>query len=292
MPTRVSPFAQGILVVKMFAWEGGAAKRVQVPRDGELAAVLRFVAADTGVMTVIWVASMLMGLASFTAFYLSGHDLSAEIIFPSLYLFEMLTFPLLDIPMSLATYASANTSFRRIAVRNHPLAAFCVRPCRCGDLVPRPSRHALPLLAVLLSTFLFPVCRNGSLTACVHTVAAQCARHRRTFSCRKSAARGWTSATRTAGPSPSTDLTRHHHRHHHRQHRHHHPAPVAHRLSRPCHRPYPPTPCCSPTARTWRGAKSSPQRRTKTSARNNAAPVPAAVPPGPCAVNQLALALQ
>ena len=69
------------------------------------------------VTALVRVASVVMGLASFTAFYLSGHDLTAEIIFPSLYLFEMLTLPLLDIPMSLSLITTANAAFKRIAVR-------------------------------------------------------------------------------------------------------------------------------------------------------------------------------
>ena len=111
---------QGMQVVKMFAWESSASRRIKEPREKELGAALKFVYAATGVMSSIWVASMLMSLASFVAFYWSGHDLSSDVVFPCLYLFENLTFPLLEIPMSLATVAGANTSFRRIAVR------FCV----------------------------------------------------------------------------------------------------------------------------------------------------------------------
>ncbi len=51
--------------------------------------MLKFAVAGTGVMAIIWSASMLMGVASFLAYYLSGHTLSAGVIFPSLYLFEV-----------------------------------------------------------------------------------------------------------------------------------------------------------------------------------------------------------
>jgi hypothetical protein len=106
----------------MFAWEASASKRVTEPRNEELRGVLKFVYAATGIMSMIWIASTLMGLAAFTTYYLSGHTLSADIIFPALYLFEMLTFPLLDVPVSLATFAESNTSLRRIAVRTLCLA--------------------------------------------------------------------------------------------------------------------------------------------------------------------------
>jgi hypothetical protein len=122
-------------------------QRVSEPRRSELRGVLLFAGSITITMAVVWSASSVMGAACFCMYHWLGHTLTVAVIFPCLYMLESLTFPLLDLPLSLSQVSGAqrcnvllfavvcerpssyvsrqiaacNTSFRRIVVRRRAL---------------------------------------------------------------------------------------------------------------------------------------------------------------------------
>ena len=116
---RLSEILEGILVVKLFSWEHTMATRVSDVRDRELTFVKKYSYGIATIMTVIWSASTLMAVASFAAYAAMGKTLTPEIVFPTLYLYDMMTFPMIQFPYVVSTLASTVTSFKRIQVRDH-----------------------------------------------------------------------------------------------------------------------------------------------------------------------------
>lgn len=92
------------------------AKRITTVRDKELTFVKRFSYVIATIVSVIWSASTLMAVASFVTYAAMGNKLTAGIVFPVLYLFNMMTFPMIEFPFAVSTLMATGTSFKRIQV--------------------------------------------------------------------------------------------------------------------------------------------------------------------------------
>ena len=83
--------------MKLFSWEGAAFSRVRRVRDQELTHVKSLAYNIAAIMSVIWSSSAVMSLAAFGTYYLMGRTLTASIVFPCIFLFEAMTWPLLEV---------------------------------------------------------------------------------------------------------------------------------------------------------------------------------------------------
>jgi len=110
----VSEAVSSILGVKLFGWEGRVARRVAHHRVRELRHVRRYALAIAAVMSVITSMSTLMACAAFATFAVMGGTLSSSVVFPALYLLQLTTWPLLQIPYVIGQLASASASLGRI----------------------------------------------------------------------------------------------------------------------------------------------------------------------------------
>jgi ABC-type multidrug transport system fused ATPase/permease subunit len=134
-------------------------KRITRVRNAELVFVKRFSYGIATIMTVIWSASTLMAVASFATYAALGHELTPEKVFPVLYLYDMMTFPLINFPYTVSTLASTATAFRRIKV----LWRLCI---------------TVLLYRVNLMVCLRPAEILGATGSCGHTYGtAPCGRH-------------------------------------------------------------------------------------------------------------------
>ena len=114
---KLAEFLEGILVVKFFSWEHGVVSSVTAARDQELACVKKRAYCIAAVMTVVLSASTIMSVASFATYAALGHELTAEVVFPAMYLFDLVTMPMIVFPNIISCIASARVSFARLAVR-------------------------------------------------------------------------------------------------------------------------------------------------------------------------------
>ena len=106
---------QTIQYVKYFSIEGIIGRRIQRHRASELNAVKGFNFTIAALMSLVWCASTLQACAAFAAYHLMGGVLTPQIVFPSLFCFNMTVWELLHIPESIANVISAIESIRRIS---------------------------------------------------------------------------------------------------------------------------------------------------------------------------------
>jgi ABC-type multidrug transport system fused ATPase/permease subunit len=103
-----------ILGVKLLGWERRVAGIIGASRAMELRHVRKFMYTIACLMSVAWSLSTLMACASFAAYALLGGRLSASVIFPALYLLQLTTWPMLQLPYVIGSLASACTSMNRV----------------------------------------------------------------------------------------------------------------------------------------------------------------------------------
>jgi ATP-binding cassette, subfamily C (CFTR/MRP), member 1 len=104
----------GIRVIKFFAWEDSFRQRIEAIREREMGALSRVRYLDA-LSTFFWVTTpILVSLASFSSFVLLGNELTNEIIFPSIALFNILRFPVAMLPRVITNVVGARVSWLRI----------------------------------------------------------------------------------------------------------------------------------------------------------------------------------
>jgi ATP-binding cassette, subfamily C (CFTR/MRP), member 1 len=83
-------------------------------RDKEIGYIRFLLVIRAGIVGVSMVIPVFASILTFVVFYLTGGELTADIIFPSLALFNILRLPLMLLPMVIATLTDAHVSVKRI----------------------------------------------------------------------------------------------------------------------------------------------------------------------------------
>lgn len=105
---------QGIRIIKFFAWENSYMNKINEIRDFELKTLRASSYLVAGTM-FSWAATpLLVSIAAFATFTLTGNTLTAEVAFTSLSLFNILRIPLNQLPTVLNNLVEAGISINRI----------------------------------------------------------------------------------------------------------------------------------------------------------------------------------
>eukprot|EP00026_Physarum_polycephalum_P000567 Phypoly_transcript_00568.p1 GENE.Phypoly_transcript_00568~~Phypoly_transcript_00568.p1 ORF type:complete len:1446 (+),score=231.52 Phypoly_transcript_00568:83-4339(+) len=104
----------GIRLVKFFNWENFIAKRVLTSRDEEIHQQKKSAYAGAVLNFILSNAPLLIAVATFSAFVLSGEKMNPEIAFTSLSLIYTLRVPLGLIPLVISGLVESKLSLRRI----------------------------------------------------------------------------------------------------------------------------------------------------------------------------------
>ena len=108
----MSEILRGIRIIKFFAWEESYSRKVNEIRDVELK-TLRSAAYLKAAQTFSWGSTpLLVSIATFTTFSLTGNELTAQVAFTSLSLFNVLRFPLNILPDVINDIVEAGVSLR------------------------------------------------------------------------------------------------------------------------------------------------------------------------------------
>jgi ABC-type multidrug transport system fused ATPase/permease subunit len=111
----ISEIIQGIKVLKYNAWEDRFAELATEKRTAELKHLKKLVMSQVKFHTFIMSSPIMVStFVLITYTFVGGKNLAAADIFPALALFNAMRFPLMSLPMSLANYASAFVSLKRI----------------------------------------------------------------------------------------------------------------------------------------------------------------------------------
>ena len=105
---------QGIKVIKVQAWEPAFLKRLTSIRLDEMALIRRGQYVRAGAVTIAQFGPILMSLVAFIVLASTGGDLTPENVFAALVLFNLLRFPLMQVPFVGGMIADALVSKGRI----------------------------------------------------------------------------------------------------------------------------------------------------------------------------------
>jgi ATP-binding cassette subfamily C (CFTR/MRP) protein 1 len=113
----VNEALQGILCVKMYTWESSLAKEIDGFRLEELRSLRRIAYLRAFFRSVMSALPVIAAAATFLVYvYGSNGSISASTLFASIVAFDMLRMPLMFYPMSLAQYAQAKVSLKRVGL--------------------------------------------------------------------------------------------------------------------------------------------------------------------------------
>eukprot|EP00039_Didymoeca_costata_P001605 m.53694 g.53694 ORF g.53694 m.53694 type:complete len:1509 (-) comp10879_c0_seq1:1965-6491(-) len=147
----------GIKVLKLYAWERPFANMVRDIRHDELDA-LKKNAYIRAVSTFSWtIAPFFVSLATFISYTYSGNNLTPEKAFVALSLFNLLRFPLVMLPMLIASIVQAQVSMARVVkflrrAQSNPNNV---------QYIPVPRENNLDATAVHIQDGLFSWTDNG-----------------------------------------------------------------------------------------------------------------------------------
>ena len=105
---------QSILAVKLFGWEEEIYARLKEIRNEEVAGIRVLYYCVAFSTTVMLSTNSLLALVCFTSYSLMGNDLTASVVFPSLYLFSIFWTPLIRLPGILSATLEAYASTTRL----------------------------------------------------------------------------------------------------------------------------------------------------------------------------------
>eukprot|EP00762_Andalucia_godoyi_P000617 ANDGO_05406.mRNA.1 ABC transporter C family member 2 len=110
----INEVMQGIRVIKFFAWESSFAQRILDIRAAEIVKVRASALVRAGNTALLMLSPTFVAVVTFEVYAASGNELTADIVFPALVLFNILRFPLMMLPMVIAGLAEAKVSVSRI----------------------------------------------------------------------------------------------------------------------------------------------------------------------------------
>ena len=110
----ITEILNGIKVIKLYAWEIPNQEEVLEIREQEMK-VLKYSAILSAVATFTWMtAPLLVALASFATYVLSGNPLTPQVAFVSLSLFNILRFPMSMLPFLVSFLVECSVSITRM----------------------------------------------------------------------------------------------------------------------------------------------------------------------------------
>merc|ERR1740124_339014 len=101
-------------VVKFQNWEESFQRRILSLRNDELRRLLTYAVGGAATIMLWSAVPLLVALATFTAYTLSGHDLDVASALTSIALFDILRFPLFMLPQVINNLVEAGVSFNRV----------------------------------------------------------------------------------------------------------------------------------------------------------------------------------
>ncbi|KAL1918432.1 uncharacterized protein VTP21DRAFT_3092 [Calcarisporiella thermophila] len=104
----------GMRVIKFYGWEKNFLDRLGILRRRELHYVRQLLMVRAGVAGVTMMVPTLATIVTFIIYTVIGNELTPEVVFPSLALFNMIRIPLIMLPMVIAAVADAKVSLGRI----------------------------------------------------------------------------------------------------------------------------------------------------------------------------------
>ncbi|KAK0204667.1 hypothetical protein DFS33DRAFT_678272 [Desarmillaria ectypa] len=102
-------------VIKFFAWEVPFAKRMRGFRQKEMSYTRSLLVIKAADNTVALAVPALVSVVTFIAYYATGNQLEASVIFASLTLFELLRMPLMVFPISFSSIIDAKNAAQRLS---------------------------------------------------------------------------------------------------------------------------------------------------------------------------------
>ncbi|CAG8547028.1 11089_t:CDS:10 [Funneliformis mosseae] len=105
---------QGIRVIKYYAWEESFLDTLNELRDKEMGYVRLLLSMRAGVTGVTMVIPVFASILAFIVYSLTGGELTADVVFSSLALFNIMRLPLMFLPVVIASVTDALVSVKRI----------------------------------------------------------------------------------------------------------------------------------------------------------------------------------
>lgn len=101
-------------VIKYFAWEGSFIDKIRDIRNSEMTALTWMVFQRTIIAVVFTASPLMVAAAAFTAYTLMGKELTAEVAFTSVAVFNTLRQPLTVMPSMITSFIETKVSIGRI----------------------------------------------------------------------------------------------------------------------------------------------------------------------------------
>ena len=121
-----SDVVSGIEAVKTQGWESFSRSRITDIRNSELSILWQSFKLSALNTLVLQTVPTLVTTATFSAYVLLGHNLTAAKAFTSLTLFSVLRMPLFQLPMVVSQAVRASVAFGRLKVRTLPAHVQCM----------------------------------------------------------------------------------------------------------------------------------------------------------------------
>jgi ABC-type multidrug transport system fused ATPase/permease subunit len=113
---QVKQLLRIIEIVKLFAWESKFAKNIHESRDAELKLLFSYTVIGSLYRSLWLIAPVIVGLSTFAVFTLwAGEEMTISAAFTSLLVFQLLQFPLQEIPQVYVELMEAGISLERIS---------------------------------------------------------------------------------------------------------------------------------------------------------------------------------
>lgn len=125
----------GIKAIKLYAWEGPYAQRLDAARNTERSSILKMQLVDSANGVLFMTAPILVSIAAFWTYVACGGNLTAEVAFPALAYFDLLRFPVIMLPIQVMEFVSASVALKRLqaffdtAEVDQPPASVCQITC-------------------------------------------------------------------------------------------------------------------------------------------------------------------
>lgn len=105
---------QGIRVIKLYAWEGSFLGKLFGLREAELGRVSKTQVVRSLMIVMTSFTSIYSCILSFVTYHWMGYELTAEVVFPTLVLFNLLRLPLILLPMVASMSVDGSVAIRRL----------------------------------------------------------------------------------------------------------------------------------------------------------------------------------
>ncbi|KAJ5070817.1 abc transporter atp-binding protein/permease vmr1-related [Anaeramoeba ignava] len=110
----INELLQGIRVIKFYAWEKIFKKKILDLRDKEISILKSILILRMFLMVIFTILPLLTALATFVVYGSTGNKLTAEKVFTSIALFELMRVQLLFLPWGMVALANFKVSMKRI----------------------------------------------------------------------------------------------------------------------------------------------------------------------------------